>query len=119
MSYRAAYGHPNRQLEPVSTFDTLIFHNVGHDARGCKARSKLNNNLWVEVYGGFKNTISDGVTTFDCRVLNKHGETVRVPGYPNVLRCASRDDITCMLIHCQRHVRMPLPNRKKVNIIKS
>ena len=93
-----------KQNTNILTFDSLTFFNIGGPtARGCRGRSKMSNNFWIEVYGGFRNTGSDGAETYAARVTTREGETVRVPGYPPVLRKASPDDITCLMVHCQKH----------------
>jgi len=109
------------KTDKLLTFDSLMFFNIGPStARGCRAKGKLANNaLFIEVYGGMRNTGSDGATTFDARVSSKDGDTVRVPGYPPVLRQASREDVTCLMIHAQKHTRIKLHKHNKSTKIKS
>ena len=96
-----------KNVTNVLTFNSLMFFNIGGPtARGCRARSKMSNDQWIEVYGGLRNTGSDGAETYDARVTNSEGETIRVMGYPPVLRNATPDDITCMMVHSQQHTRV-------------
>ena len=96
------------------TFNSLTFYNIGtHEPRGCRARARLHNGLNVEVYGGLRGTESDGAHTFDTRLSDHNGNTVRVPGYPPVLKCVTQDDVTCFMVHAQRHARIRLPKRQK------
>ena len=113
--------HHRQKTNKLITFDSLMFFNIGAPtARGCRARGKLaNSSFYIEVYGGMRNTGSDGATTFDARVSSKDGETVRVPGYPPVLRQASPEDITCLMIHAQKHTRLKLHKRTKKDTIKA
>lgn len=86
------------------TFNSLTFYSAGANNRGVRARARMSNGFYIEVYGGFNNT-SDGANTYDARVVNRNGDTCRVPGYPPVLRAAHADDITSIMLQAQTRAR--------------
>lgn len=96
------------------TFNSLTFFAAGANNRGVRATARMSNGFSIEVYGGFNDT-SDGASRFDARVVNSNGETCRVPGYPPVLRAASPDDITGLLMQAQTRARPRVNTQPKTN----
>ena len=83
------------------SFSSLVFMPISTYADGCIAEERFYNGYSIIVWGGANGQTSDGVETYDVRLLNRNNKPVRIQGRA-VLRQQSPDDVAGIMEHFQR-----------------